>query len=392
MKSETIKKRIKVLRDLMQEKNIHGYIIPGTDTHHNEYIPAVWKRREWISGFSGSNGDVVVTIQKAGLWTDSRYFIQADMELALTGIDLYKLGHSGTKEIHHWIQDELRSGESLGIDPALFSQERVKKLNKVCKEKGIELRFLRHNLVDLIWEDKPPIPSEKAEVIDISFCGESFEEKIERLREKMGEAGCGFHIITSLDAIAWLLNIRGSDISYNPLLIAYVIVTRTEVKLFTRLEKITEDVRAHLKDVVRIYDYGLFMDHCVFHAEEEERVWIDPEKTSYDIILGIKDRCRIYYSKSPVIFFKAVKNSTEIACLQKAHVRDGAAMVRFLAWLEKTLAGGKVTELSAEKRLEAFRKENRNFRGLSFRTISAFGDHGAIVHYSASEKTDQPIS
>ncbi|MBN2441983.1 MAG: aminopeptidase P family protein [Spirochaetales bacterium] len=389
---EIIRKRITSLRELMKTSGISAYIIPGTDPHQNEYIPGLWKRREWISGFTGSYGDIVITDKKAGLWTDSRYYIQAESEIDNTGITLYKLGLPDTKSINKWCEDELLPGESIGIDPALFSGERVTDLKKSLKNKTIELIFIEQNLVDRIWEEQPAFPHEKVEVHLISFCGESYQDKLMRLREKLTEEGCGFHVMTSLDSIAWLFNIRGSDIDYNPLVIAYAIVTPEKAELFMCLDKITPEVREHFGENVALHDYKDFKDHLSIHAQSGTKVWIDPKKTSYDIILHLLPACKILYKESPVIYYKAIKNTTELSCLRNAQVRDGAAMVKFLHWLEETVPAGIVTEVSAERKLAEYRQQNDLFCGLSFQTISAFGDHGAIVHYSSSEKTDRLIT
>ncbi|MBN2536053.1 MAG: aminopeptidase P family protein [Spirochaetales bacterium] len=391
MNTETIAKKIEDLRKLMTGYSVQAYIIPGTDTHQNEYIPSMWKRREWISGFSGSSGDVVITHQKAGLWTDSRYFIQAGIEIKGTGIDLYKLGLPGTKGIEEWLCSELADGQVIGIDPSLYTGKKYKELKKRIRHRNIKIRCIDENLVDILWQDRPAFSGSGAEVHPLCFCGESFTEKIARLKEKLIQAGCDFHVITSLDSVAWLFNIRGRDIDYNPLLIAYAIISREDAKLFISPDSVTEELKNHFGQQVEIYHYSDFKKHLITHAKKKAMAWIDHTRTSYDIVRLIEPLCHISFKESPLIHFKAIKNQTEITNIKNAHIRDGIAMIKFLNWLEETVPTGKVTELSAEKKLEYFRSENKHYAGPSFKTISAFGDHGAIVHYSASEKTERPI-
>jgi Xaa-Pro aminopeptidase len=383
--------RLKALRSLMRARHIHAYIIPSKDEHQNEYIPEMWKRRQWISGFTGSAGDVAVTLYKAGLWTDSRYYIQAAQELGKSSIVLFKSGCTGVTEMTVWLKQQLNKGDRLGLDPALFSWEDVASIKKKLVPKGIELTFIEENLVDLLWKDKPGFPDAPVTPYDTAFCGEGFKDKLMRLKKQMAEEGCIFHVLSSLDAIAWLFNIRGGDIAYNPLVIAHSLITDNEIELFLQPEKITKPLLDHLDTIVSIFPYTDFLPHLTALAKKGGRAWIDGGKTSYKVVSLIEPHCELFLKESPVFYMKAIKNETEITSLKNAHLRDGIAMVRFLAWLEKKIPDGRVTELSAEQKLESLRAEQKYFMGPSFRTISAFKEHGAIIHYSSSRESDIPI-
>ncbi|MBN1696667.1 MAG: aminopeptidase P family protein [Spirochaetales bacterium] len=387
----TTDRRLKELRRIMRARNIHAYIVPSKDRHQNEYVPDMWKRREWLSGFTGSAGDVAVTLFKAGLWTDSRYFLQAEQELDGSGIVLFKSGNNDVPDMTAWLKDRLNQGDRLGIDPDLFSWEDVRAIKKKVDSKNIEVVCIEDNLVDLIRKDSPGFPDAPVTPYDTTFCGESFEDKIIRLKKQLDEEGCRFHVISSLDAIAWLFNIRGGDIPYNPCVIAYALIAKEEIKLFLRLQQTTEALSAHLRHLVSVYPYHEFLCHLVACAKKGGRAWIDGNRTSYRAVSLVEPHCELFFKESPVFYMKAVKNETEVASLKNAHLRDGIAMVKFLSWLEGAVREGGVTELSAERKLEAFRAEQQYYMGPSFRTISAFGEHGAIVHYAATAGTDTPI-
>jgi Xaa-Pro aminopeptidase len=383
--------RLKALRDLMRTRHIHAYIIPSKDEHQNEYIPDMWKRRQWISGFTGSAGDVAVTLYKAGLWTDSRYFIQAEQELGKSSIVLFKYGYTGVPEMTEWLKHQLNSGECIGLDPALVSWDDVTSIKKKLRPKGIEITFIEENLVDLLWKNKPGFPDAPVVPYDTAFCGEAFEDKLIRLKKQMKEEECTFHVVSSLDAIAWLFNIRGGDIDYNPLVIAHALISDSDIELFLQPDKMSGSLQKHLGTMVSVFPYTDFFSHLTTCAKKGGRAWIDGGHTSYKIVSLVEPHCELVLKESPLFYMKAIKNETEIACLKNAHLQDGIAMVRFLSWLDQSVAGGRVTELSAEKKLEGFRAEQQYFMGPSFRTISAFKEHGAIIHYSSSGTSDIPI-
>ncbi len=382
-----IKERIAALRKLMKKNGIEAYLIPGTDPHQSEYVPQLWQRRIWISGFDGSAGDIVVTMSAAGLWTDSRYFLQAAEQLNNTGIDLYKLGIAGTPTITEFIKEQLKEGDKAAIDPRLISFSEAQTLQAQLHSSGIELVFLEDNLVDQLWHDQPPMPLDPVEVHPIKYAGETVESKLSRIREAMRRINSDVHILTTLDAIAWTFNIRSSDIDFNPLVIAYAIIGLDDAMLFIKRQKITPEAETHLSADARLFDYDEFAAQLK-NIPLEKTVWLDKLTVNRWVVGLLKGRDRIVFSESPVARFKAIKNKTELQGFIESHINDGAAMVKFFCWLEEAVPKGGVTELSAAEKLESFRRQIPLFKGLSFETISAYGEHGAIVHYASTKESD----
>lgn len=383
-----IKKRLAELRKLMKNFKIDAYIIPSTDAHQSEYVPALWRRRSWISGFDGSAGDVVVTMDKAGLWTDSRYFLQAEQQLKGSSIELFKMGLPETPSMKGFLKTELNSGQSAGIDPCVLSHNEAAAFMAELAGKKIKLKFIEQNLVDPLWKDQPVLPTDPIMPWDKKYAGESVESKLERIREKMAEEDVDAHVLTMLDAIAWTFNMRSKDVDFNPVVISYAIITPKKAELFTNLEKIDRKAKKHLKKSVKVYDYEEFKKRLLKIAKRKNKIWLDDGTINQWVVDLIEKKCNLFYKDSPVTLFKACKNKTEIAGFKACHVRDGAAMVKFLHWLEKAVPEGGVTEISATEKLEAFRAEDSLFHGLSFETISAYKEHGAIIHYTSTPETD----
>ncbi|MBN1412499.1 MAG: aminopeptidase P family protein [Spirochaetales bacterium] len=387
-----IKDRVKSLRSLMDKEGIHAYFIPSTDEHQNEYCPSRFRRREWISGFSGSSGDVVITRNNAGLWTDSRYYLQAEMQLENTGIDLHKIGESGVLPVHEWLAAELTRGMKLGLDGKLISHHDYLKFKASFKKVGIRFKFIRKNLVDVLWKDRPALQKHPVEILPLEYSGESFEDKLSRLRGKMEASKCSVHVLATLDSIAWLFNIRSRDIEFNPLSLAYAVITESEAKLYIASHKITDMLKNYFHGLVTLHDYKNFYRDLSIIGKQNLKVWVDPEKTNYTMVRTISTKSDCYFAGSAVDAFKSIKNRVEIEGIKSAHERDGAAMVRFLCWLDHNSSRMLITEKSATDKLLEFRSENALFQGLSFQTISAFGSHGAIVHYSPEVDEDKVLS
>jgi Xaa-Pro aminopeptidase len=383
-----IKKRVEALRNLMKKNKIKAYLVPSTDPHQSEYVPVMWERRKWLSGFTGSAGDLAITLQKAGLWTDSRYFLQAEQQLQGSGIDLFKMGLPAVPTMLQWLKSELKSGDKVGIDPRLFSYNETRKMKSHLKEWGIKITPIETNLVDAIWPDQPAFPKDPLKPHPKKYAGLSVEEKLEKLRRQMKEEKVKAHILTTLDAIAWLFNIRGSDVEFNPVVIAYAIVTPKKAMLFTDPEKITRAVERHFGETVRIHPYDAFRKQLKKLVKNKAKVWLDPGSVSYWIVDILKKDCDLFFKESPVTRLKALKNKTEITGAKAAHIRDGVAMVSFLQWLEKAVPQGGVTEISAAEKLEEFRKALDLYQGPSFETISGYQEHGAIVHYASTPETN----
>jgi Xaa-Pro aminopeptidase len=379
---------MEALRSLMKKNKIKAYLVPSTDPHQSEYLPVMWERRKWLSGFTGSAGDLAITLKKTGLWTDSRYFLQAEQQLQGSGIDLFKIGIPGVPTIPQWLKKELKAEDKVGFDPRLFSYNETQKLKSFLKEWRIKLTPIEKNLIDNIWQDQPPFPKNQIKPHPKKYAGRSIEEKLEMLRQQMKEEKVKAHILTTLDSIAWVFNIRGTDVEFNPVVIAYAIITPKKAMLFTDMEKITRAVRRHLGETVQVYDYDDFRKQLKKLAKSELKVWLDPNSVSYWIVDILKKDCDLFFKESPVTRLKALKNKTEITGAKAAHIRDGVAMVKFLHWLERTVPQGGLTEISASQKLEEFRQELDLYQGPSFETIAGYQEHGAIVHYASTPQTD----
>ncbi|MCX6600709.1 MAG: aminopeptidase P family protein [bacterium] len=387
----TIKARVAALRALMKKNRLHAYLIPSADAHLNEYVPTFWRRREWISGFTGSAGDVVITLKKAALWTDSRYFLQAGDQLAGSGITLMKLGVPGTPTIPLWLSKQLRKGQRVGVDPRVLSLAQFARLKGELADFSIELVPLERNLVDALWEDQPPAPVGPVEVHPVKYAGERFQDKIKRVRKAMRDAGARAHVVSALDCVAWLFNIRGSDVQHNPVVIAYAIITEKKATLFVDRKKVTPELRRAFGKSAEIRDYAAFRAALIRLARSGGPVLLDPAATSQWIAGLLSPRTKLILRESPIMLMKAAKNSAELRGMRRAHVRDGVAMVKFLYWLEQSLGRRRISEITIAEKLEELRSRSRLFRGLSFDTIVGYGPHGAVIHYSATPETDVPI-
>jgi Xaa-Pro aminopeptidase len=380
------------LRSLMKRHGVQAYLIPSADPHQSEYVPEFWKRRQFITGFTGSAGDAVVTSKKAGLWTDSRYYLQAERELKGSGFDLFKIGLPGVPTWQEWLVQELRRGEKIGVDPQLISHQNYVKLRTELGRRKMPVKPIAKNLVDLIWPERPEPARNPVVIQPLIYAGESVKSKLGRLRRKLADEGADLHVLTSLDAVAWLFNIRGSDVEFNPVAIAYALVTRKKAQLFIDRKKLEPRIESAQSKESEIRPYGAFSFSLRRHGSQKHRVWLDETSVSQWVIEELGKNASLILKPSPVALFKAVKNKTEIDGAKAAHVRDGAAMVKFLCWLEERVRAGGMSELSAARRLEEFRSRQDLYRGLSFRTISSSGEHGAVVHYSVSPETDIPLN
>lgn len=385
----SVKQKLESLRKAMSANNIAAYIVPGTDPHASEYIADHWKEREWISGFDGSVGTAAVTLSKAGMWVDSRYFLQADEQLAGTGIDSMKIGLPDTPEIISWIIGQLKKGEKVGVNPQMFSVNAYHAMKKELLDYGIEL--VPMDLISTIWTDRPDLPCEKCFVYPVEYAGKSCGEKLLLLRKELQKTGADVFVVSALDDIAWLFNLRGRDVDYNPVVISYAVVSADSVVLYLSSEKLTEETRKYFdQENVKIKDY-LDIYNDLRNISPSLKVQVDGNKLNQSLYEEISSDCRIINQISPLFRLKSIKNEVEIAGLRNAMVRDGVALTRFFIWLEKNVGSGILTEVSIAKKLYAFRAEQKNFFGESFGTIAGYAAHGAIVHYKADEKTDVEI-
>lgn len=386
------------LRALMKnskyvQEPIQAYIVPSEDRHQSEYIAECDRRRAFITGFTGSSGTAVVTDKDACLWTDGRYYLQATQEMDKNWT-LMRLNDSGTPSESAWLSKVLPSGSRVGVDPQLMSYDSWHPMQTLLEASGMFLVPVQTNLIDVLWEDRPAPPCNLIQPHPLKYSGRTSKQKVHDVRLDMEEKGATLLVVTALDEIAWLLNLRGSDIDYNPVFFSYVIVTPTAVHFFVEESKITSAVRAHFSQeelavTLHPYDkvYPFLTEQIPLH---EGKVWLS-HFSSYGLMALIPERKRVT-DISPIAVMKAVKNPTEVAGLVNCHVRDGAAVCCYLAWLEKEITKNVVTEVSGATKLEEFRKQMDDFVGLSFTTISSAGPNGAIIHYTPSKENDRQIT
>lgn len=382
--------RLQKLRALMHKRQIAAVIIPGTDPHASEYSPEHWKEREWISGFNGSAGTVVVTTDDAGLWTDSRYFLQADEQLSGNGIRLFKDGLIETPSITDFLVESLKTGDSVAVNPEMFSISAIADLQNQLQQHGIELNT-DYDLLGEVWtENRPPLPLEPIFCLPENFSGKSAKNKIENIRKNLQNNGCNAVLYSGLDEVAWLFNIRGNDVSFNPVAIAYAFVDDKQACLFIHQQKITQEVALQLaEDGIAIYDYSKINDFLA-NLPKETILALDFNRINF--ALYTKATCQKKQLLSAVIDAKSIKNETELQGIRAAMVRDGVAMVKFLKWLEESIKKEQLTELSVSEKLKDFRSEQSLFAGESFNTIAGYAAHGAIVHYAATAESNATLA
>ena len=388
MDSTVIITRIEELRTVMKSEGIDAFVFPSTDPHNGEYVPEHWKGREFISGFNGSAGTAVVTMDDAALWTDSRYFLQAEEQLAGTGFRLMKLKIEGTPTISQWLGRKLAAngGTVVGIDGMVNSIGTVEALaDELRAEGGITLRT-NFDPLKVIWKDRPAIPSDMAIVHPQKYAGESAQSKIARIRQVLRERHVEGMLVSALDDIAWALNIRGTDVHCNPVVVSYLLITMDSVTLYINSDKLTPVVREHLAaNGVMTDEYENVKKGLAGY--DGYNILMDPDETCYTLYKAYGDRPKVL-APSPLPSMKIVKNETEIMGYRYAMLRDGIAMVKSLRWLVPAVEEGGVTEVSASDELEAFRAEQSLFKDISFDTIAGYGAHGAIVHYEPTPETD----
>ena len=392
---KSIPERLSALRELMRREQLSAFIFPSTDAHQSEYVADHWKGREWISGFNGSAGTAVVTLNKAALWTDSRYFLAAEQQLEGTEFQLMKLKVEGTPTIPEWIGLVLKSegqhssrGFEVAIDGMVCSAVEVEQLIADLRHQGGIT--LRTNLDPLrfIWPNRPAIPLNKIEIQPLEYAGECCADKILRIRQSLRSQHADGMLMSALDDISWTLNLRGTDVHCTPVFVAYLLISTTNVTLFVDKRKLTPEVEAYLSENnIMVDDYQQVKKGLAGYFEQT--ILMDPQETSYVLMkAAVRDIVR---EPSPVPSMKIMKNKAEIRGFHAAMKRDGVAMVRFLKWLEENVGEGKVTEVSVDRQLTALRAEQPLYRDLSFDTIAGYEQHGAIVHYEATAETDVPL-
>lgn len=372
----------------MSERNIDAYIVPTADYHGSEMVGAYFKSREYITGFTGSAGTAVITADDAGLWTDGRYYIQAANELEGSGIKLHKI-ESGSLSITEWLVENLESGSTVAFDGRTVTAREGYDYEYEFSSHGIHLDG-NCDLISLIWDDRPALPDAPAFYLDEKYSGESTNSKLARLRSVMQIVGADAHIITALDDIAWLLNIRGGDIECSPLMLAYAIVYMDMVLIFADEAKLDNVIKTIFKDNnVEVCPYDDF--YKTLSEMDSENVLIDSSCVSYATYNTISDTCEVLDDDNPCGLMKLIKNQTELENIRKAHIKDGVAATRFMYWIKSNCGKTQITELSAAQKYHDLRAEQEGFIEDSFEPIIAYGEHAAIIHYSATEETNTTI-
>ena len=386
----TIQERLSLLRKQMKKADVDAYIVHHSDPHLSEYIPDYWKEREWLSGFTGSAGTLVVTQKNAALWTDSRYFIQAEIQLSGTGIELCKIGMPETPDIQLWLALNLKQNSTVACNGLLISLSNQRTLSENLKAKKFKVRF-DIDLVNKIWDDRPPIPQQKVFVHTAEFAKVSVQEKLGRIRKELLVRNATAYLMCALDEICWTFNIRGADISYNPVFLAYAIVDDDKATLYVDENKLTDEVIQFLaNEQVSVKPYSKIFDKLA-KLKKKDVLVLDPAKVNFSIYSAIPGNTKVIETTGLATQIKARKQPVEVEGINDAMVQDGIAMVEFLYWLEQNVKSGKVTEITVAEKLLEFRSKRKNFISESFGSIVGYADHGAIVHYSATPQTSYTI-
>lgn len=382
-----INQRLESLREVMRREHLSAFIFPSTDAHQSEYVADHWQGRTWISGFNGSAGTAVVTMKSAALWTDSRYFLAAEEQLKGTEFQLMKLKIEGTPTISEWLAQELQGENAeVGLDGMVNSyHETMGLIADLRKSGGITVRT-NFDPLGLIWTDRPAIPANPVEIQPMEFAGESVASKISRIRTALRQRHADGMLISALDDIAWILNLRGTDVHCVPVFVSYLLISSQQVSLYVDSAKINDEVKAYLtENGILLYPYNKVAEGLERYSEYN--ILLDGDETSYFLWKTVKCK-EIIAGNSPVPAMKAQKNDREIAGFRQAMLRDGVAMVKFLRWLKPAVEAGGQTEISIDRKLTSFRAEQHLFRDISFDTIAGYQAHGAIVHYEATSETD----
>lgn len=387
---ELIKKRIAALRSELKNRGLDACVIFGTDPHLSEYLPERWQTRPFISGFTGSAGMVIITIEKAALWTDSRYFIQAENELSGTGIELIKMRVPGYPEPADWLKINLTEGSMVGTDEWCISVSQFSQLQKSLNPAGIQL-IACGDLLNGIWENRPPLPHHPVYEHEINFACRGRKEKLDLICSELKRSGADLQIITALDDLAWTFNLRGSDVECNPVFLAYACVSRDQTVLFIQDIKLPPEIRKKLEsEGIQIQEYSAITEF-IGRLAKGISLLIDPNQTNQSIFESIPEHCKIIQELSVPCRLKAIKTGDEIRNIRQAMRKDGVAMVEFLFWLENNLEKTTVTEFTVAEKLNEFRSRQPDFKGISFFPIVGYKEHGAIVHFHVSDANALPI-
>lgn len=385
-----IQERLKALRAEMEKRGITVYVVPTADFHESEYVGDHFKARKFITGFTGSAGTAVITAEEAGLWTDGRYFVQAENQLKGSTVTLYRMGEEGVPTVDEFVKDKLNEGGCLGFDGRVVNGTWGGKLEKIASAKNASMH-VTEDLIDLIWEDRPALSKQPLFILEEKYSGKSTADKIADLRKAMKENGANVHILTSLYDIAWLLNIRGNDIDYVPVVLSYLVLTETECIWFLQEDVVDDKIRAYLEENhITTKPYDAIYDY-VPEIPADAVVLMNRGTVNYRIVNSLDKAIKVVDKPNPTELMKAVKNKTEVDNTRAAHVKDGVAFTKFMYWLKTNIGKIPMTEISASDYLEARRREQDNFIELSFNTICAYGANAAMMHYAATPESDAEL-
>ena len=386
----TVKERISKLQELMKGSNIDIYLVPTDDFHHSEIVGDYFKARAYMTGFTGSAGVAVFTQESAGLWTDARYFIQAGLELADTGVQLHKIGEAGVSTVPEYIKQELKEGGTLGFDGRTVGVKDGLEFKKIAEEKSGHV-VMDLDLVDKIWEDRPGLSTAPVFVLEEKYTGESVAKKLEEVRAHMDKVGANIFLITTLDDICWLLNIRGEDIPFVPFVLSYVAIRKDKVTLYTNKEKFSSEIIHDFNQLnISIEDYnGIYED--VKNLLKDDVVLLDPQGVNITLYSNLPNEVKVIKEMNPVILMKNIKNQVEIENIRKAQLKDSVVKTKLMYWLKHHPNIREEDELSVARKLESLRSEQELFIGASFPPICAYKEHGAICHYSATEESNKSL-
>ncbi len=383
----TIPERLADLRKKMAENNIDYYIVPTADFHQDEYVGEHFKARVFITGFTGSAGTAMISMDDARLWTDGRYFIQAGKQLEGTTVQLMKMYEPGYPTLSQFLEEKLQPGQTIGFDGRVVSMDEGNEYAAVAAKKQGNIKY-DVDLIDEIWKDRPPMSHKPAWELPVKYAGKTAANKIADIREKMAEAGADVHVETTPDDICWTLNIRGDDIDYFPLLLSYAIITPEDYHLYVDKAKLSDEIKGHLAELgVTLHPYNDVYED-VKGITAEHKVMLDPHKVNYALYSNISSEVPKVNCMSPEECFKTVKNPVEIENIKKAELKDSVAHIRFMKWLKENVGKIRITEISASDKLDEFRKVMGNYIKPSFEPISSYAEHAAIVHYAPTPETD----
>lgn len=373
--------KIALLREQMKLKGFSAYIVLSQDAHNSEYTPEHWRGRTWLTGFTGSAGLAVITKEKSGLWADGRYFIQAERQISDSEMKLFKMALPGVPTYPEWLLEELSEGDVVGIDGSTITHTEYKILENTLSPKGIKI-VVEYDLIDTIWEERPEIPKEKLFIHDSKYCGMTLNEKLNKVRAQIELYKSDYYIVEMLDDIAWLTNLRGNDVNSNPVFVSYMIIGKTNSKLFVGNGKVSEQIKSELiKDNIEVLDYDEFWSEL--SKLENTKILIEEDRVSEKIYQIIPNNSNKIKGNNIITKLKAIKSDTEIVSYMNSHIKDGVAVVRFMKWLEEEIKHSTLTEIDASDKLEEFRSKQELFMGISFDSIAAYGANAAMMHYKA---------